>query len=315
MKTHHCSKAFAGIVGILVMFSVMMAPSARALSLNYSDSTWEYMTATGPSLTKPGNTEIYTVSGKLAANTSGAVHIKLWLYNGSQALKVLVDDDSLIVGNYLVNSSFAKSYQVTIPADAENNNYIFATVDARTRHFTNFTLTLVQNSSYAELQLQLNQSQTQASNLTTQLSNLQKSNSSLQEQQKNLEADNNALKAQLDELKGNITYLQSQLDSLQANNTALQADNDVAHLQLNTTSSMNEQIANVTELETNVGNLTDQVIDLNLEVNSLQAQINTKTLLMYVITGSAIALAATTGFLVFRARKKKKATPTQSPRR
>ncbi len=330
MKVHHLSKALASIVGILVLFSLIQIPLVRALNMNYADTTWEYLTLTGPYLTKPGNTEIYTISGKLIANMSGAVHIKLWLYNDLQYLKVLVDDDALLTGNYLSTSSFAKSYQVTIPDDADNNKYIYATVDAGTRHVTSFAITLVQNPTYAELQSQLSQAQAQVTNLTSQLNNLNSSltqnfanqiadlnnqilllqtiNSSLQTQVKNLQKQNSDLQKQISYLQSNNTELRSEVEELLANITALQAEKDSALTQLSilqNSTSPPPEAGNFTEMQSVINRLSNQTTTLRAQLSEVDSQLSTKSIVMYVTTATAAALAAVTGVLIFRSKRKK----------
>ena len=298
------------VMAFAVLSSLAVTPTA-ALTLTYSDSTWEYLTATGPSLTKAGNTEIYTITGKLSANASGAVHIKLWIINASQIYKVLLDDDALLNGNYLVNSSFAKSYTVVIPADVENNKYIYATVDAGTRHFSNFTISLVQNPVYPDLQSQLAQSQSQASAYAAQVKDLQNQTSLLQSQLDSAQGDNAALQLQVQELEGNKTELQTQADGLQANNTRLETENNDLLAQigiLQNSTSLQPQTANVTEYEAVISRLSNQTQTLQTQLTDAQAQGSSKALFMYLGFGAAAALGAMVGVLVFRGKRKKKAS-------
>ncbi len=305
------------LLATAVLVSLILVSSVKALTLNFSDSTWANLTATGPSLTKAGNTEIYTITGRLSANTSGAVHIRLWLMNASQVYKVILDDDALEAGNYLAGSSFAKSYNVIIPADADNNKYIYATVDAGTRHLTNFTLTLVQNPTYTDLQIQLSQSQAQAANLTSQLNNMQNSSSGFQDQLGTLQDEKAALILELDNLKGNNTELQTQVESLQANNTLL--EREILDIQTLLSGFQNStsvpQAGNTAELQSVIGRLSNQTLTLQAQLGDVEASSGTKSLIMYVTIAVAAAMSAVVGVLVLKLRKKNVPPPPAHPRR
>ena len=318
MKTPNLTRTAACLLTIAILFSLCLTSDVQALTLNYSDSTWEYLTATGPSVTKAGNTEIYTISGKLSANTSGAVHIKLWLINASQVYKVILDDDALLAGNYLAGSSFAKSYNVNIPADSDNNKYIYATVDAGTRHFTNFTLTLVQNPTYVDLQSQLSQTQTQASNLTAQLSSQENSTGNLQEQISSLQEEKAALELLLDELEGFNADLQEQADGLQTNNTKLETENSNLRIQvgsLQNSSSLQTHQGNSTAMQIAINHLSNQTLTLQAQLTDVEAANSAKSLIVYVAFAGLAALAVATGILVIKIRKKKSPVPVVPPRR
>ena len=289
MRTLNKKQVLVGILAITVLASLMLAPSAKAMNITYSNTFFTYLTITGPDQTRPGNTETYTISGSLGSNMSGSVRLRLWLYTNTQTLRILIDTDVLATGNYLAGSFFIKSYPIIIPSDADNNKYVYAQIDAGTSRLTNLTVTLVQNPTYSELQTQVSQLQTQVNNLTTQLSTLQNQlntlqanntnlqnqvgnltieKAALQLQVNNLQGNNSALQAQLSILNGSSTELQSQLATLQTEKTALQAQ--VNSLQTEKSSLQ----AQVNDLQANNTELGSQVVGLQSDKASLQILVN-----------------------------------------
>jgi len=202
MKTQGNIPFFVGIliVGILSMAS--LTPNAKAHSVTYNDDVWTYLIVSGPDLTKPGDTESYTVSGRLSVTAYGSVHIKFWLDTSSEPNKVILEEDALSYGTYSAGYTFTKTYQVFIPADAINNKYIYAKLDTTSRHFSNFGISLIQNPTYTELQSQVTLLQSQVN--------------SLQSEKTSLQSQVDSLQSQVNDLQTNKTNLQSQVDSLQS---------------------------------------------------------------------------------------------------
>jgi FtsZ-binding cell division protein ZapB len=196
-----------GVLGLLILI-----PNVKALSFTYNDDVWTYLTVSGPDLTKAGNTESYTVSGKLSVTASGSVHIRFWLDTSSQLSKIVLEEDVLPSGTYGAGYTFTKTYQVFIPADAINNKYIYAKMDTSTRHFSNFGISLVQNPTYSELQ-------SQVASLQSQVSNLQSQVTSLQGQIDTLQTNNTNLQTQVNSLSSQVGSLQSQVSDMNSKNT------------------------------------------------------------------------------------------------
>ena len=184
-------------------------PTVRALSLNYTDDVWAYLTVSGPDLTRPGSVEAYIVSGKLAVTMTGYVHITFWLDTSSQASKVVYEDDAMSPGPSGAGYTFTKIYQVCIPADAIDNRHVYVKLDVSGKHFSSFAVSLVQNQTNSELLSKIASLQSQLNNLLSQVTGLQSDKTSLQ-------AKGSDLKNQLDDLTAQTNGLQSQVDDVLA---------------------------------------------------------------------------------------------------
>ena len=251
MKTGYIKKALVAILAVLVLVSIVLAPSAKALTLSYNDSVWSSLSVTGPDVTRPGNSEIYTVSGRLSLNMTGSVHVTLWLNSTSQVQKTLLNTIVLPSGTYQAGNNFVQSYQVIIPSDAANNKYLYANLDAGASHFTSIILTLVQNPTYSELQTQVVQLQTNVTNLGSQVNNLQ---------------------TQLDAAKANSTSLQNQLTSLNSTYKTLLANYN--SLVSNSTSDKSALLSQISVLEGELNNLNSTNAALQSQLAGLQSQLN-----------------------------------------
>jgi predicted nuclease with TOPRIM domain len=289
----------------ILYFVVVEVPIAQALSFNYADSTWQSLTVKGPDVTKQGNVEAFTVSGMLLGNMTGSVRLKLWLFSSSQ-VRVLFDDFVLAPGFYLAGSSFIEAYLVTIRSDADNNKYIYASLTAGSSLY-NFTLSLVQNPTYAELQTQVALMQANISSLTSQLNSLQNSYSKLETQLASLQLNYNNLQnnytnlinnstsekslllAQINALTINNSQLMNQIDALENLTSQLQSritilederetlHNQVQDLQANNTllqSNLIDAQTNNTALAYQKGNLQSENVNLQNQVNNLTDQRN-----------------------------------------
>ena len=290
MKTVYTNRALAASLAVLVLVSIVFAPSAKALTLTFNDSVWSSLSVTGPDVTRPGNSEIFTVKGGLSLNMTGSVHVTLFLNSTSNVQETLLNTIVLASGTYLAGNGFVQSYQVTIPNDAANNKYIYANLDAGASHFTNIVLTLVQNSTYPELQTQIVQLQANVTSLSAQVNSLQtqlntaKANStSLQNQLTSVNSTYTTLLANYNSLVSNstsdksallsqISVLEDELSSLISTNAALQSqlaelqsDNSVIQSQLNGAQTNN------TSLSSQVAVLKSNNSALQTQVNSLQA--------------------------------------------
>ena len=202
--------AFLLATVVLAAQSLWVAfPTARALSLNYTDDVWAYLTVSGPDLTRPGSVESYIVSGKLTVTMTGYVHITFWLDTSSQASKVVCEDDAMSPGPSGAGYAFTKIYQVCIPADALDNRHVYVKLDVSGKHFSSFAVTLVQNQTKSELQSQIASLQSQLSNLLSQVASLQSDKASLQ-------ANGSDLRNQIDSLTAQANGLQSQVDDVRA---------------------------------------------------------------------------------------------------
>lgn len=190
-----------GVLGLLILI-----PNVKALSFTYNDDVWTYLIVSGPDLTKAGNTESYTVSGKLSVSASGFVHIRFWLDTSSQLSKVVLEEDVLPSGTRDAGYTFTKTYQVFIPTDAINNKYIYAKMDTSTRHFSNFGISLVQDPTYSELQSQVTSLQSQVNSLQGQVSSLQTNNTNLQTQVNNLNSQVSSLQSQVSDMNSKNTF-------------------------------------------------------------------------------------------------------------
>ncbi len=202
--------AFLLATVVLVVQGLSAAlPTARALSLNYTDDVWAYLTVSGPDLTRPGSVEAYIVSGKLTVTMTGYVHITFWLDTSSQASKVVYEDDAMSPGPSGAGYTFTKIYQVFIPADAIDNRHVYVKLDVSGKHFSSFAISLVQNQTNSELLSQIASLQSQLNNLLSQVAGLQSDKTSLQ-------ANGSDLKNQLDDLTAQTNGLQSQVDDVRA---------------------------------------------------------------------------------------------------
>jgi peptidoglycan hydrolase CwlO-like protein len=327
---------------VFVVFGLLfMSPIVRALSLNYNDGVWQSLTIAGPDFTKPGNNEIFTVSGKLLVAANVSIHVTFSYYNSSQIFKSLFEDNALSAGTYSAGSSFIKSYPISIPSDAANNRYVYVTIDdfARNWHLSNYTISLIQNPNYTDLQSNASSLQSQVNTLQSQFANMQANNTSLQSQVNSLQASNTALQSQVNGLQANNTSLQallnillsnssslqSQIVSLQDNNTALQSQ--VNDLQINNTSlqtSVNSLVLQVvglqlnnTGLQSNIAGLQNQIANLSSQINILQsqqsdlhAQNNAITTLLYIATIVAALFIVATAYVVYLTIRKPKTKQT-----
>jgi len=178
MKTGNNKIVVIGIlIGILAMMSFVQ--NAEAFRLWFSDDVWFELSVEGPSLTKPGNTETYTVSGTLWGvgyakdpKTTTKVHIKFWVVTYSQAYKVLLEEDALPYGTYPAGHNFTKTYQISIPTDAVNNGIVWAKLDTSTTNFSDFCVSLIQDPTYSELESQIKNLQYQLENIRTAVTSL-----------------------------------------------------------------------------------------------------------------------------------------------
>lgn len=92
MKTARKKQIFIGLLLILAVTPPFaLFPKAKGLALTYNDSVWAALSVTGPDVTRPGNTEIYTISGRTAINMTGSVRIIIWLNSTAQTPVTLLD--------------------------------------------------------------------------------------------------------------------------------------------------------------------------------------------------------------------------------
>lgn len=209
------------IIGILWL---SLAPNAKALSFTYSDNIIAYLVISGPDFAKPGNTESYSVSGSFAVVTNDFVHIRLWLDTSSRPSNVILDEDALPPGTYGAGYAFTKTYNVSVPNDAVNDKCIYANLTTSIRQFSKFSISLVQNPTYNELQSQISILQTQTDNLRLQINSLQSDKSELQSQISSLNSNVTDLKSVNSNLSAQMDKLQSQLNDIRiqdANATSL----------------------------------------------------------------------------------------------
>ena len=284
MRTINKKQAIVSILAILVLASLLLAPSTNALGLNYSDNFFNYLSVTSSAdVTKPGNFTTVTISGKLLVSQSAIFEVRFYVDTTAQ-LSALIGSTYLVLPvNYGVGTVI---YPILIPLGALNNTYVYASISNGTTVFSRVPITLVQNPTYSELQLQVSQLQSNVSSLTAQLNSLQNQlntiqanntnlqaqvnnltseKAALQVQVNNLQGNNSALQAQLSILNGNSTGLQSQLNSLQAEKAALQSQ--VSSLQVEK-SNLQAQVA---DLQTNNAALESQVGDLQSNKTVLQS--------------------------------------------
>jgi len=215
-------------LAISVLASLVLAPSAKALSFNYSDSFLSYLTVSGsPDVTKPGSITTANVTGKLvAANQSAIFHITFYMDTVTQPSTVLVEADIALPIN---NGVGTVQYAVPIPLDALNNTYLYANISDNTRFFSKIPISLIQNPTYTELQ-------SQASSLTAQLNSLQAQLSILQVNNADLQSQVTELHRQVNTLQLNSTNLQTIVDNFSAQITSLKSQVKELQSQNGTTS-------------------------------------------------------------------------------
>jgi predicted nuclease with TOPRIM domain len=258
MKLRKGRSVLATLLAGLILTLLVLAPSAQALTLNYSDSIWATLSVTGPDITKPGNSEVYTVQGRLAANMTGSVRLSLTLNSTAGATVALLSATVLASGNYITGNSFIQSYNVVIPSDAANNKYIYATVEAGASHLNTLVVSLVQSPTYGEQQTLIAQLQANVTDLSDEI---------------------NSLKAQLNDAQAGSEGVQEQLESLnQTYNSLLNNYNSLINSSNSDKSDLLRQIGDLqnqtSNLNSTIASLTSQIASLQSENSQLQLQLN-----------------------------------------
>lgn len=273
MKSRNLKNLLMPILASMLLLSIVLIPSAKALTLNYNDSVWASLSVTGPDLAKPGNVEIYTVLGSLSSNMTGFVYLTLWVNSTSGVQENIFSTYVLSSGSYLAGNSFIQSYQVTIPNDTANNEYVYATLNAGTSQISKIVLTLVQNVTYSGLQSLYIQAQSNIVHLTTEVN-------SLQNQLNIATANSTNLQQQLDEVNSNYATLLSEYKSLSNSSTSdistLQSNITALKNQLSSLNSTNNQLqSQITALQTQNGQLQTQLNQVQTDNASLSSEVDT----------------------------------------
>ncbi len=307
------------------IYSIYMAQA-----FTYSDDVWDYLTVTGPDLIKPGNVGSYTVSGRLSsAIPYGGVNVSFMVDTSSQLSKVILTDTPVPdVGFRPEGYNFTKTYQLAIPSDALNNRFVKAQLNATSRTFTAFGVSMVQSPSYSELESLVSSLQAQIASLNSQITSLQSNVSSLQSQIQTLQSEKANLTSQLSNANAQISSLQSQITSLQSSYTSSQSQVSGLQSQLQTVQSQkadlesqlgsvqadlddaNSQMADLTtqlnEANTSKSNLQTQLNGLQLSLDGTNAQLDTTNNYMYValvLSGIFIGIAVVLAVLLVRKKK------------
>jgi peptidoglycan hydrolase CwlO-like protein len=277
MKTGYTKKALVTILAGLIFASVILAPSAKALTFNFTDaSSVDLTVSTSSNVIESGDMVTFTVTLTLNTFLNGNAHARIWLNNSAQVAVNLVNQDLMTSKNWSAGTSFNLPYTVVIPTNVANNNYVYATIDVGTKHFSNLVIALVQSPTYFELQTQIIQLQGNVTSLAAQVNSLQTqfdvataNSSSLQNQLTILNSTYKTLLANYNSLVSNstsdksallsqISVMEGELSSLNSTNAALQ-------------SQLNQAQTNSTSLSSQVAVLQGNNSALKTQVNSLQA--------------------------------------------
>ena len=144
MKTRELTRVIFGLMLVVALFaSLTMVFNAKAQVVTYmsfNDSVWSSLAVSGPDTVSPGDSVVYTVTGILAVNMTGSVHINIWLNSASQTQEVLVSQYVLTTATWVAGSAINAAYTAIIPGDAANNKYVYATLDAGPNHFSVFAV-------------------------------------------------------------------------------------------------------------------------------------------------------------------------------
>ncbi len=344
MKSGHIKSVCAIIAILTLTASISILPNTKALNFSYTDNaSFNLSISSSLSTVKAGDTPVFTITLTLNTYLVGNAHVRIWANTSSSATVDLVNENLMESLNWSSGTSFNKPYSISIPSSLLNNNYIYATIDVGTKHFSNIILAIVQNPTYSALQSQITQlqsdiidlnnelnqakadyanAQNQVQNLQNNLANLQGNNTSLQTQISNLSSEKASLQtqlanlqAQLDLLTANNTDIQTQLEALVANNTALKSEIDNLETEklilLNQTNTLQARInqlqLNNTNLQQLVNNFYEQISTLQTDLSKAQENNNNVTILMYIALVVAIVFIATTFYIVFLVMRKKRA--------
>lgn len=285
MMSLNRKQTFVSVLSMVVLASLVLVPTTKAIGITYNDSYFNYLSvSSNEDVTKPGNFTTVTITGKLLVNQSAVFEVRFYVDTTAQQATTIGSTYLVLPVNYGVGTVI---YPILIPTGALNNTYVYATISNGTTIFSKIPVTLVQNPTYSELQVQLSQLQSsvsslnaQVSSLQNQISTLQVSNANLQNQIISLTNEKVALQVQVNSLQSNVSSLNAQLSSLQtqlnalnANNTSLQ--NQIASL-TNEKAALQAQISNLlgnnSALQEQLGSLNASSLALQSQVNSLQTE-------------------------------------------
>jgi hypothetical protein len=161
------SKLLVSILLLTTLASLLFVPSTQALNSSYSDYTMSYLTVSSSAdVVKPGNTLTVSIIAKLSdvINGSDVLHIQIFADTVSKPSTILSESDLVLSPGPNATEKSAQ-YAVSVPSDIIPNTYIYATINDTTHVYSRIALSLVQPSTYSELQAQIHQLQSQNEDL------------------------------------------------------------------------------------------------------------------------------------------------------
>jgi len=154
MKTGKKKQLFALIAATAFLALFTLAPSAQALKFNSSDFTLNYLIVTGtPDLAKPGDTISISVAGKLAmpTNVTEIFQITFYVDTVTQPAKTITNGNLVLPEDATEGTAH---FSIAIPSDTLNNTYLYMTISDGSRTYSKISITLIQNPTYFELEVQ-----------------------------------------------------------------------------------------------------------------------------------------------------------------
>jgi preprotein translocase subunit SecG len=165
MKMGRRKQIGAFIVATAFLTLILLAPSARALAFNATDASLSYIVVSGnPDVAKPGETVSVSVTGKLAiiSNVSDTLHITIYVDSLTQPSQVISEGDLVLSADATERTAHIS---VAIPTDVINNTYLYMSLTDNSRTYSKISLSLIQNPTYFDLQVQNSNLQTRNNEL------------------------------------------------------------------------------------------------------------------------------------------------------
>jgi hypothetical protein len=181
MKTANKKRAlFRLLIALILSFSLLLpVPHAQALNSTFIDPGLGYLTVTASvDFAKPGDTIQINLTGRLLAgvNQSDTLTVSVYVATTSDPAHLITQGSLVLPADATQNTA---AFSVAIPESAVVGGYVYLTVSDQTRMYTHVYLCLVQDPTYAELQLQVQSLQLQVQSLQSQVELVREDNNVL----------------------------------------------------------------------------------------------------------------------------------------